>query len=417
MIDRQDELDARYRGLYPVRAGFLPAGRHGVTPFNRGLQAAAMRRDDAELEPSVQALARLMARDGVVRMLVAEMIDDVDAAHRTVETPGELLRQLDHIIRLAPHWEDDPAKRHFFPMSTLFTYMMMTRAGEAAFRNRRFNDALRAILRAWCAYLDSPDSRDVLNEGPHGWLSPQAQRYNRLDTCRIPDKDAPHWGFASFNAFFHREIKPSERPISAPGDPRVVVSANDGTVYRVAREVASDAPFWIKAQPYSVRDMLAGSPLTERFAGGDVLQSYLSGADYHRWHAPVAGTVVELRVVEGLMFSNLESMGNDISGMGSQGYYTNVNTRGICIIKADHPGLGHVCVMPVGITEVSSIRHSVEAGDRVEKGQEIGRFSYGGSSMALLFERGAIERFTAFVPDDPGRTGRIRVNAEIAIAT
>lgn len=411
------DLDRRYSNLYGRRAGYLPADRAAITPANQALKAAtASTAATATIHPSVIAFERLLEEDGVVRMLVTQMIEEVPEAHRTVDNVPELLAQLNHIITLAPEWEDDPAKRRFFPMSVLFTYMMMTPSGEAVFRNRRLNDALRGILGEWCAYLDSAASTHVLNRGPHGWLSPGAWAYNELDQFILPDPDAPDGGFNSFNSYFHREIKPSKRPIVRPHDPKIVVSPNDGSIYRVARDVALETTFWIKAQPYSLQDMLAGSAYAASFAGGDVLQSYLSGADYHRWHAPVAGTVLGAERVEGLMFSNLASEGNDIKGTGSQGYYTSVNTRGLCYIKADHEPLGIVCVMPVGITEISSIRHTVAAGEHVTKGQEIGRFSYGGSSLATLFQPGAIEYFTAFNPDDPAKEGKVKVNGAIAVA-
>lgn len=414
------DLDRRYTKLYGARAGFLPRSRAAVTDWNRDLKAAVEQRVNAAGEPplgaSVRALDHLMRDDGVVRMLVAEMIEEVPEDHRTVETIPDLLRQLDHITRIAPEWHAEKDKRNFFPMSALFTYMMMTTAGEACFRNRRFNDALRGVLRDWCAHLDSPESRDVLTGEPTGWLSPSSCRQNRLDEYVIPDRDAPHWGFASFNAFFHRAIRPDLRPVAGPEDDAVVVSPNDGTVYRLARDVALQAPFWIKEQPFSLRDMLASDTLAARFEGGDVLQSYLSGADYHRWHAPVSGRVVSADVVEGLMFSNLESEGNDIKGTGSQGYYTAVNTRGLCVIEADRPGIGLVCVMPVGITEISSIGFSVAPGEHVAKGQELGRFSYGGSSLAVVFQKDAIDGFTVSTPDDDETAETLQVNAAIAIA-
>lgn len=409
------DFDVRYRNLYGSRAGYLPAHREVVTLANRWLKEQAAR-TTAELHPSVDAFGRLLKEDGVVRMLVNQMIKEVPGSHRTVDCVEELLAQLNHIVTLAPRWQNEKTKRHFFPMSVLFTYMMMTPSGEAVFRNRRLNDALRMVLRAWCAYLDSPESLHVLNYGDHGWLNATSWRDNNLDDFVIPDPGGLHGGFCSFNAFFHREIQPENRPLAAPEDPRVVVSANDGTIYRVARDVALETTFWIKAQPYSVRDMLAGHALASSFEGGDVLQSYLSGADYHRWHAPVSGTIVGLNVIEGLMFSNLASEGNDIKGTGSQGYYTSVNTRGLCMIEADHEPLGTVCVMPVGITEISSIRHTVELGQKVTKGQELGRFSYGGSSLAVLFQKGAINHFTVCDPDNPALDGLLQVNGRIAIA-
>jgi hypothetical protein len=38
--------------------------------------------------------------------------------------------------------------------------------------------------------------------------------------------------------------------------------------------------------------------------------------------------------------------------------------------------------------------HRAEVGERVKKGKELGYFSYGGSSLSLVFQRGAIDRFT-----------------------
>jgi phosphatidylserine decarboxylase len=389
----EDALEARYQASYGRQAGFLPADRAALRPFLHRLRASAARAIGIEpVSPGVRDFAAILAREPVLRMYAARMIHEVAPEHRTVDSIAELLAQLDVITRTAPQWHDDPAQRHFFPMSSLFCYMMMTPSGEAAFRDPAFNDGLRAVLRDWCAYLDGPESRWVINR-VNGWLSPLAWRTFELDQFVIPDPADPNGGFASYNAFFHRAIRPEARPLAGPGDPSVVVAPNDGAVYRVARGAAARASFWLKAQPYSLADMLRGQWL-DRFVGGDVLQSYLSGADYHRFHAPVSGRVTAAQIVAGLMFSNLESEGDDIKGTGSQGYYTAVNTRGLLAIEADHPGLGLVVVMPIGITEVSSVQFCVAEGDRVQKGDEVGRFSYGGSSLAVLFQRGAVADFS-----------------------
>lgn len=409
-------LDEKYAKLHAVAAGKLPADRYAVLDWHRNFRERVVCQPEVPMHTSVVEFERLLNSDGVLRMLVSEMIDEVDPENRHVSDISELLAQLNHIVTEAPVWEEIEARRCFFPMSNLFTYMMMTEAGEAVFRHRLMNDALRLILREWCAYLDSPPSRHVINDGPHGWLSPGAWAYNELDQFVIPDPQGEHGGFASFNAYFHREIKPIARPVAGPGEPRVVVSPNDGKVYRVARRVELETQFWLKEQPYSLRDMLAGSELTETFVDGDVLQSYLSGADYHRWHAPVAGKVLATTVIEGLMFSNLSGLGNAIKGVSGQGYYTAVNTRGLVFIEADYKPLGIVCVMPVGITEISSITHTVAVGEHVEKGQEIGRFSYGGSSMAVLFQPGTIDFFDVSDPSSSGESETIQVNAAIAAA-
>ncbi len=198
------------------------------------------------------------------------------------------------------------------------------------------------------------------------------------------------------------------------------MSANDGTVYKIAREVKALDEFWLKGQPYSLLNMLSNSPYSEKFIGGDVFQSFLSGADYHRWRSPIDGVVRHAQVVDGLMFSNAESAGYDpTAGTYSQGYQASVNTRGLVFIESPDPVIGMVCVMPIGITEISSVIIQVKNGDRLKKGDELGAFSYGGSSMCLVFQRGAVNHFTVKEPppgSNPDDGPPIQVNAGIAIA-
>jgi phosphatidylserine decarboxylase len=428
MDDRARKLDektleARYQTHFGRLAGYLPRDRKAVDDWQRKLKqelAARPRAAAASPGSSVADLARLLERDGIVRMYVEEMIDQVPAEHRTVENIPELLQALDHIITTAPLYEADPKKRNFFPMSSLFVYMMMTPAGEAVFRNDAFNGALRKILKDWCSFLDSSASQYVLDTGEHGWLSPSAYEYNKLYEFVIPDPSAPHWGFESYNAYFHRQIKAECRPIAKPDDPKVIVSANDGTVFKIARDVKALDRFWIKGQPYSLLNMLNNSELSGRFLGGDVFQSFLSGADYHRWRSPIDGVVRDAQVVNGLMFSDAESAGFDpTAGTYSQGYQASVNTRGLVFIESPDPVIGMVCVIPIGITEISSVTIQVRPGDRLKKGDELGCFSYGGSSMCLVFQPGAIQKFTVKEPppgSDPDDGPPIQVNAQIALA-
>jgi|ETNmetMinimDraft_15_1059895.scaffolds.fasta_scaffold11591_2 phosphatidylserine decarboxylase len=388
----------------------------------RVVQSATMEKENnpgLKLQPTVAALNKLIQTDSVVRMHVTRMIKQVPAADRDIKSVEGLLLALNYIVNRAPAYNPDPAKRNIFPVSDLFVHMMFTPAGRSAFTNKAFNDSIRKILKAWSSYLDSPASQSVLNTGEEGWLSPSAYEFSKLEEFVIPDKAAPHWGFASFNDYFHRQIKPDHRPIADPNDSKVIVSANDGTLYRIEHKVKKSDTFWLKSQPYSLTDMLDHSAYTDSFVGGDVFQSFLSGADYHRWRSPIDGVVKEARVVNGLMFSELASEGYDSSaGTKSQGYEASVNTRGLVFIQSDDPAIGMVCVIPIGITEISSVSIQVKAGQRVKKGDELGYFSYGGSSMALVFQPGAIRKFTVTLPEGESEKSRptLKVNGQIAIA-
>lgn len=414
----------RYRRLSAVAAGYLPAERAEADEGHARLLAEVREKGTAtEWMPAVATLAQLIDRDGIVRMYVEQMIEEaLKMPHEpglpdTVRNVTELLEALNYIVTLAPPFVPPPGPSRAFPMSNLFVYMMMSKAGEAAFRMTQFNDALRAVLQEWCAFLGSPDSATVLNEGSEGWLSPPAYKQFKLNEFEIPDKSKPHWGWASYNDFFHREIKASARPVADPGNPKAIVSANDGNVWAIARGVKRLDRFWLKGQPYSLENVLNGDgEYVERFVGGDVFQSFLSGANYHRWHSPIDGVVRKVELVEALMFSDAESAGWDPeAGVKSLGYEASVNTRGLVYVESEDPTIGVVCVVPIGITEISSVTFAVGEGETVAKGQEIGRFSYGGSTLALVFQPGAINRFTVKVPQ-PGQKEPIKVNAQIALA-
>lgn len=415
---RERDLDAKYRRLFGRMAGYLPADRKAVDAHASAIRKEAKRRKELK-SPSVRAFAGLIHNDGIVRMYVEEMIREQARGHATAHSVDEMLAMLDHIVETAPLYNPDRKKQNFFPMSSLFAYMMMTTAGYAAFRYPAINDAILRMLNEWCRFLDSEKSTYVLNTGKYGWLSKPAYVQYELQDFIIPDRKAPHWGWTSFNAFFHRQIKPEKRPISAPHDPKVIVSANDGTMYNIARDVKLLDRFWLKGEPYSLLNMLNGHEYAGRFVGGDVFQSFLSGANYHRWHAPVAGTVRHTEIVNALTFTEAESAGPDPSaGTLSLGYETATNARGLVYIESDDPVIGMVCVIPVGITEISSVTIEVKPGQRVEKGDELGYFSYGGSTLAIVFQPGAVKKFIPKNPHakNPPNPATIEVNAAIAIA-
>ena len=423
-----DAVEARYQRSFGVRAGYLPADRDVLDEWHTEL-ANSLPDDEAPVShKSVQAFAELLDRNPVVRMYVTEMVKEAgklgrqDLRRDHVRSVPGLIAALDRILGHAPTFNGVA-----FPMSALFAYMMMTPAGEAVFRLDNFNEALREMLREWCDFLNSPESRYVLNDGKHGWLSADAIEALSLHDYEA-DPSKPHWGFESWNGFFHRQIKPELRPVSEPADPTVIVSANDGHVYNFAGNVQRHGKFWAKGQAYSLGDMLNGKYL-DRFIqagkGADVIQSFLSGNDYHRFTSPIDGVVREVEIVPGLMFSDAETAGFDAqAGVLSQGYEVSVNTRALVFVESPRESIGLVCVIPIGITEVSSITLEVKQGDELKKGDPIGYFSFGGSTLCMVFQPGAIDHYTLGAPQvgDPhaGPPGSIdsiiKANARIAIA-
>ena len=123
----------------------------------------------------------------------------------------------------------------------------------------------------------------------------------------------------------------------------------------MSRDVKRHDDFWIKGQPYSLAHMLANDPLAGQFVGGTVYQAFLSALSYHRWHSPVDGQIVKAYVRDGTYYSETPAEGWDPAGPNdSQGYITEVATRAMMFIEADNPAIGLMCVLPVGMAEVST---------------------------------------------------------------
>lgn len=68
----------------------------------------------------------------------------------------------------------------------------------------------------------------------------------------------------------------------------------------------------------------------------------------------------------------------------SQGYISSVAARGIVWIQADDP-VGLMGLVFIGMAEVSSIELTAQIGTRLEKGEKLGRFHFGGSTHCMVF--------------------------------
>ena len=54
-------------------------------------------------------------------------------------------------------------------------------------------------------------------------------------------------------------------------------------------------PFLDQKSALFAEDLLAQDEAADQFVGGTIYQAFLSATNYHRWHSPVAGTIVRGR--------------------------------------------------------------------------------------------------------------------------
>jgi len=401
-------------------AGWFPPGQEQLESWLAGHVERVGGREAQELRPSVTAFRDLINSDPVVGMLVRRMIEQVPQTRaykqRHVRDVDHLLALIDGVLDLAPEYGDENVT---LPMGAVLDWTMGTPAGFAAYRDSRVNDALKAILREWCEFLNTPASLYVLNDSPQGWKSAKARADVRMEQFQH-DPTHQHWGFASWNDFFSRRLVDGARPVAAPDDDSVIVSACESTPYGLRTDVRLRDRFWLKGQPYSLQDMLDNDEAVAEFAGGTVYQAFLSATNYHRWHSPVAGTVLRAWVVDGTYYSEADSVGESATeSPNSQPYLAHVATRAIVVIQADNPAIGLMAFIAVGMSDVSSCIIDVQPGQHVDKGAELGYFQFGGSTHCLVFRPGVIADVTLQaipLPGDP-KAPLVLVNSALATAT
>jgi phosphatidylserine decarboxylase len=416
MTTQPEPVDTRRQG------GWIPAQDDLERWLEGHRQRVANRGAPIELHPVVRELQELIEGDSILRMYAHQMIEQVPSTkpyrERHLESVEEMLQFINEVLTMAPEFGSETVS---LPLNAILDWTMGTPAGFAFYRDPRVNAMLRKLLDAWCEFLSGPDSRYVLNESPTGWKSEQARKTIGIDQFEH-DPDDEYWGFASWNDFFTRRFREEARPVAAPGDDQVIVSACESLPYGISSDVKRHDRFWIKSQPYSLQDMLAHDESVDEFVGGTVYQAFLSANNYHRWHSPVAGTIVRAFVQPGTYYSEADSEGKAATEpTNSQAYLAHVAARAIMIIDADDPVIGRMAVVFVGMSEVSSnvIDPKITPGHHVEKGEEVGYFQFGGSTHCLVFRPGAIAEFSLGAipqPHDP-HAPLMLVRSRLAVAS
>ncbi|MBV9528888.1 MAG: phosphatidylserine decarboxylase family protein [Sphingomonas sp.] len=376
------------------------------------------------LHPVIAHFEAFIESDAEAYMLFHQMFEQASTkAPYADEAAGEaqvrdyktLLRLLNVLLTRAPEYNRSGVVGT--PFNAILDRAMGTPAGFAAFLNDGVNFHLKQMLDAWGRFLMTPDSRAVLNDDPEtGWFGKHAMqdmpKFNEQFLC---EPEAPHKGFASWDDFFTRRFRPGVRPVEAPDDDSVIVSPCEAAPYRISSGIARRDRFWVKGQRYSLEHMLANDPLTEQFVGGSAYQAYLSALSYHRWHAPVSGTVIKARLQPGTYYSETLAEADDPSGpMESQGYIAEIATRGLIFIEADNPAIGLLCFMPIGMGDVSTCQLQVYEGQHITKADEIGMFHFGGSTVCLLFRPGLDLEFDTHGQEPSLQASNIPICAKIA---
>ena len=219
-------------------------------------------------------------------------------------------------------------------------------------------------------------------------------------------------GYATFNDFFTRALKPGARPM-ADAD---LVSPVDGAISQFGA-IAHDQILQAKGHNYSITAAVGGdAALAAHYEHGSFATLYLSPRDYHRIHMPCDGRLTRMTYVPGELFSV-----NPITARGVPGLFAR-NERVVCVFESPR---GPFVLILVGATIVGSMAtvwHGVINRSRgkevrtwtyprqgepevvLKKGEEMGRFLLG-STVVMLFPKSPLQFNTDWVPGRSIRLG------------
>ena len=262
-----------------------------------------------------------------------------------------------------------------------------------------FTDWMVNFAKDWGSFLDTPES--LTKESLETFYEQDDYAlWQYVGYEEEKDKRYPSKTWMTFNQFFAREVKPGLRPIAGINNDDIITAPADCTFQHkfhideyshiVVPGEASKLTFKYSHR-YDIEDLLQDSPYKDYFANGLFMHSFLGPQDYHRFHAPVRGTVLECRAIQAEVYldvaitadPNRDGAKNGLLDAGDGTGYQFFQTRGLIIF--DSP-VGLVAVLPIGMAQVSSVNMTAVVGSYLNKGDEFGYFQFGGSDIVLLFQ-------------------------------
>jgi phosphatidylserine decarboxylase len=213
--------------------------------------------------------------------------------------------------------------------------------------------------------------------------------------------------YKNFNEFFSREIREDARPIDEPGNVRsnlLLSTSAQSTDSDTTQDLVVSSPadcrltafptinlatkYWIKGYGFTVSKLLNSDSLASTFDNGSIVIARLAPQDYHRWHSPVSGTVESITQIPGAYYTvNPQA----INEAGTLDVFCE-NRRSVMIVKRKGCD-SRVAIIAVGAMLVGSIKYNpgIEVGSEIRRGECLGCFQYGGSTVINLYQEGDVK--------------------------
>ncbi|KAI8058294.1 phosphatidylserine decarboxylase-domain-containing protein [Syncephalis plumigaleata] len=203
--------------------------------------------------------------------------------------------------------------------------------------------------------------------------------------------------FNTFNEFFYRKLKPNARPIASPSDEYKVVSTSDSRLI-VFPKVNEATRFWVKGSNFSLANLLQDDVLAKQFEGAPMAIFRLAPQDYHRFHAPITAKCTGCREIPGKYYTvNPLAVNTSVNVLTENARvvltFSTVSDESVVNkLKQTYDFV----LIPIGAMLVGSIGLTgAQPEVETKKGDELGYFAFGGSTVVVIFPPNANMQFDA----------------------
>ncbi|WP_221887047.1 phosphatidylserine decarboxylase [Bacteriovorax stolpii] len=185
--------------------------------------------------------------------------------------------------------------------------------------------------------------------------------------------------YSTFNQFFIRRFRPGKRPIVE--NPSEMAAFSEARYYGY-ESVLDNETVPVKGHNLKPKALIANSKWESTFEDGPLLLARLCPVDYHRYHFPDDGKIVDDYRVSGLYHSV-----NPLA-LKSKEDILITNERHVTILETKN--FGKLAYIEVGAICVGKIIQSkpLDKGREFVRGEEKGYFLFGGSTVIVVGEKG-----------------------------
>jgi phosphatidylserine decarboxylase len=324
----------------------------------------------AQQQAVVKKLVTLLESNSTLKSALEAALKK--AARPALTTLDDFLNYLNRIITHIP------TEKELMPSVREFYFILLQAPNELLKKDNEFNDWMNEFVVSRGDFMDSTASAETLES----FINNPAYKIDEY--VRGPS------GWLTYNQFLARQMKSGKRPIDGIDDDKILVSPTDSE-YKGQWKIEEDSTITAKGVTYFISDLLGDSAFKDKFKGGLFTHSFLSITDYHRYHVPASGKVVEIKKIPGRTWiTESRKADGSLENADDVGFQF-THTRGCMIMKTT---VGYVALIPVGMGHISSVCFIVDEGAELVKGNEFGYFAFGGSDFIMLFEAGKV-RLTA----------------------